>query len=801
LGRFFLLIASVLLLGGCATGAPEGTSGAGERFGFTEVAAWNAVARGEGREALAWYETRAAELERRGSRVPAALAYSAAAHVAEYLGNYQQSIRHGRRALGLLDPDSTSVATLDGLINATVGLGFTYAQVGDFPEARRQFEAGLRVGSRFPFFGPLSAEAGVRQGLAFVAWLEGDRAQAIREGESAIRLAEEFLAKLDTWGLFVPDAKRLRDLAERTRALTLLIIGRVQTELGRLADAERTLDHGAGAAARIGAGEAATIARAMLADVALRRGDHVRGEAEMKTALAESRRLGLTFVSTVALGGLAAAVAAQGRHAEALQAYGEAMRLVEDARNQFEDVGLRSQFLEDKQTIYQGAVLGALALGQIDEALGFAERSRARAFLDLLGNKTTLSKGTTQALAQEEARLRAQIAEARAFAGVQTPLGAQAPGAGGGRAPLEAAERAYREFLGRVRRENREQASLMAVEPITRNEVQAALPEGTTLLEYLVTETELVVWVVDRDRVNALRVPVPRATLVAEARALRQALSEQSPLAAVEAHGRRLYERLVAPIRSFLRNKALLIVPHDVLHYVPFAALRTPEERWLVEDYTLATLPSASVLKYLRHKGADASTRVLVLGNPELGPTLDLQYAEQEARTIGDRYSAATVLTRGEATEAKAKMLARAAGLLHFATHGELSERDPLTSALLLVPGGGEDGRLEVREIFALDLKAWLVVLSACETGLGRLSKGDELVGLQRAFLYAGTPAVITTLWKVDDEASFVLMREFYDRLPRLGPAAALREAQRVTMTRFAHPFAWAAFGLTGTPR
>jgi hypothetical protein len=156
------------------------------------------------------------------------------------------------------------------------------------------------------------------------------------------------------------------------------------------------------------------------------------------------------------------------------------------------------------------------------------------------------------------------------------------------------------------------------------------------------------------------------------------------------------------------------------------------------------------------------------------------------------------VLVRQEATEARTKSLIGGARLLHFATHGELNERDPLASGLLRSPGGGGDGRLEVREIFGLDLKAQLVVLSACETGLGQLSTGDELVGLQRAFLYAGSPAVVTTLWKVDDRASFTLMREFYDQLAKLDAAQALQAAQRAAMKEFPHPFAWAAFGLTG---
>src|SRR5262249_32607773 len=128
-------------------------------------------------------------------------------------------------------------------------------------------------------------------------------------------------------------------------------------------------------------------------------------------------------------------------------------------------------------------------------------------------------------------------------------------------------------------------------------------------------------------------------------------------------------------------------------------------------------------------------------------------------------------------------------------------ESDPLASALLLTPGAGEDGRLEVRELFGLDLRARLVVLSACETGLGKLSHGDDLVGLQRGFMYAGTPAVVTTLWKVDDRASYELIRAFYAHLASAGPMQALRQAQIAALGAFPHPFAWAAFGLSGVPR
>jgi CHAT domain-containing protein len=234
---------------------------------------------------------------------------------------------------------------------------------------------------------------------------------------------------------------------------------------------------------------------------------------------------------------------------------------------------------------------------------------------------------------------------------------------------------------------------------------------------------------------------------------------------------------------------------------MPFAALRSAAGRWLAEDFGLSTLPSASVLRYLGDKGVGVSDRALIVGNPDVGAGLALRWAEREARVVGQGAPGATVLVRADATEAQVKKLLESAGIIHFATHGELSESDPLSSALLLVPGDGEDGRLEVRELLGLDLHARLVVLSACETGLGKLSRGDELVGLQRAFLYAGTPTVVTTLWKVDDRASYELVRSFYEHLKKTGAADALRQAQLETMRTFPHPFAWAAFGLTGVPR
>ena len=141
-------------------------------------------------------------------------------------------------------------------------------------------------------------------------------------------------------------------------------------------------------------------------------------------------------------------------------------------------------------------------------------------------------------------------------------------------------------------------------------------------------------------------------------------------------------------------------------------------------------------------------------------------------------YPQASVYLEKEATEEKAKSLSPQNDIIHFATHAELNENDPLSSAVLLARSDKEDGRLEVREIFRMDLKASLVVLSACETGLGKLSSGDELVGLTRAFIYAGTPSVVASLWNVEDSSTAALMASFYKNLKTMTKVEALRQAQ-----------------------
>jgi CHAT domain-containing protein len=209
--------------------------------------------------------------------------------------------------------------------------------------------------------------------------------------------------------------------------------------------------------------------------------------------------------------------------------------------------------------------------------------------------------------------------------------------------------------------------------------------------------------------------------------------------------------------------------------------LKSP--RFLIEEYDIFYAPSASVLKFVlekRKKRKEVSGKVLAFGNPELeDESINLPHAEEEVRKIKESYPETSIYVKDKATEVKAKQLSGNYDIIHFASHGELNPQSPLFSCIKMAKEKDEDGRLEVHEIFNLDLEnASLVTLSACETGLGKLSKGDELIGLTRGFVYAGTPSIVASLWEVNDKSTSDLMSLFYKNLKTHSKVEALRMAQ-----------------------
>jgi CHAT domain-containing protein len=408
----------------------------------------------------------------------------------------------------------------------------------------------------------------------------------------------------------------------------------------------------------------------------------------------------------------------------------------------------------------------------------YNERVRSRVFLDVLGSRAQLSRIKSGVL-EEERALQERIAGLKASL---TSEGDEEHGIidrGALARELREAEKAYASFLEKVRKQDREQASLITVDPLTLSEVQQLLDPGTTLIEYFVNERDIFIWVVEKEKLQFHRVALAKEDLCKSVKSLRESIFSLGEKNKFDEASALLHKQLIEPLLPRITGKELIIVPHDVLHYLPFHALVGSDGRYLIEKYPLYYLSSASLLQFVKEKRKAGGEKVLAFGNPDLGdPEKNLQFAELEAKEVKAAYPESSVYIRKEATEEKSKAFSANRDILHFATHAELNENDPLSSAVLLAKEGKEDGRLEVREIFGMDLQANLVVLSGCETGLGKLSTGDELVGLTRAFIYAGTPSVVASLWSVDDSSTAHLMASFYRNLKTMSKVEALRQAQ-----------------------
>ena len=372
-------------------------------------------------------------------------------------------------------------------------------------------------------------------------------------------------------------------------------------------------------------------------------------------------------------------------------------------------------------------------------------------------------------------------------------------------------------------------APLAAPAATTADVIGLAKRLDSTLLMYWVTANRLFIWTVTpQGSIRSESVAVRESKL---ARLVRGTWPSENASAAA---WRELYDLLIRPVRDSLpaRPGALVtVIPHGPLTMLPFAALQSDRQRYLLEDYTLHYAPAAAVLDFTarqRRDGARLAT-TLVVADPsfsrrsKLDPLLPaLPGSRAEARAITQLVARdrVTVLQGTAATEAGVRDHSAGKGVLHFATHAIVSDADPFTSFLALgAAGNGSDGDgvLTAQEIYGLKLDADVVVLSACRSGGGRVT-GDGLATFARAFIYAGASSLITSVWDVADESSARLLPEFY-RAWRGGAskATALRTAQleflrnlRLGLVKVEtvaglvslpeHPALWAGFTLIGEP-
>jgi CHAT domain-containing protein len=334
------------------------------------------------------------------------------------------------------------------------------------------------------------------------------------------------------------------------------------------------------------------------------------------------------------------------------------------------------------------------------------------------------------------------------------------------------------------------------------------------LVEYLLGDSTSLAFLVTPDTIRVVDLGIGRRDLARLVELTRGSLEQRNSMrgdSLWRSPLRRLHEYLVAPIEAtglLVGVRRLVLVPHAELHYLPFAALLDPASRkYLVERFDLVEAPSASVWLALgeRRRVPPTAGVLAIAPRPDALPA-SLTEVQSIARLTG---AGTTVLTGAAASEAAFRREAPSRRIVHLASYGVLNKQNPLFSYIDLGPDASHDGRLDVHEVFGLGLTADLVVLSACQTGLGSgvladVPAGDDWVGLTRAFLQAGAGSVVATLWSVEDQATAALMERMYGAMASgAQPEAALAEAQRAMLGSGAmgHPFYWAGFVALGGAR
>jgi CHAT domain-containing protein len=448
----------------------------------------------------------------------------------------------------------------------------------------------------------------------------------------------------------------------------------------------------------------------------------------------------------------------------------------------------RASFLADKSDVYEPAVDLLLEKGDLQRAFELADRAKSRALVDALagGLDIRVRPKTAQHLP-----LVAELTNLRREHDMLITQAEASP-------RLAELERGIGQLLEELRLAGADDLERLSLLEAQVYSPQSQLDSGTALVEFYVIGADVVAFVMDRDRLRAQRIPSGMPGLTRLQRDLQLNLNAAAAApdrrSALEPNARallrRLYDAVLGPIATWLADyERLVIVPHGPLHRIPFAALHDGRG-YLIERFEVVLAPSASSLTFcLRPRGRSGS-HTLVVGNSAGGV---LPGVVDEARAIA-ALCGGDCLIEGEATVAELRRRARDADVIHLAAHGVSRLDAPLFSYLRLA-----DSNLTALDCFELELDCALVTLSACESGRGQVTAGDEQMGLPRAFLYAGARAVVHSLWRIDDRATQTLMQRMYAELKSgRGRGAALRTAQLNSLGQGVHPFLWAALTLVG---
>lgn len=688
-------------------------------------------------------------------------------------GNYNLALAYFQRALALKQEVGNQAVTASTLSS----LGLTYYLQGNRPMALEYYLKSLKQSDIY------GDRRQISYTLANIGQLErdkGDHDSALQHFRKSLALAEQLG---DRWGI----VQRLNDIAS---------VNNIQ---GDHANAFETASRGAA------------------------------------TARAISHRAALWKLLTTA----GVALRAMRKPAQAKRAFEESIAVIEELRALAGGGEQQQQaFFEDKVYPYHQMVTLLLEQNDASAAFTYAERAKARVLLDVLQNgRININKAMTALDQEQERKLNNQLLS------LSSQIAGESSQSETNHSRLNTLKLKQEEV--RLEREAF-RSSLYAKNPelkVRRGEAQPIVPEDTrallsdrqtVLLEYVVTDENAYLLVITDGPggVPALKsysLNTKTKALVELVTRFRSALARHD--LGFRELARQLYDLLLLPAREDLKaKKTMVVVPDGVLWELPFQALQSGEDRYVVEDHAISYAPSLTVLRETiatQHKEINKGTQMLlafanpgverrstaraesVATNVELRP---LPEAERQATLLQELYGQqdSKIYMRAEAREERAKAEAPDFRILVFATHAILNDANPMYSHIVLsqAKSPSEDGLLEAWELMNLDLQAQLVILSACETARGRVGAGEGIIGLTWALFVAGSPATVVSQWKIESASTTELMLEFHRHLrsklndPKstVTTAGALREAQLKLLRTpaYRHPFYWAAFVLVG---
>lgn len=495
-----------------------------------------------------------------------------------------------------------------------------------------------------------------------------------------------------------------------------------------------------------------------------------------------------------------------GDDARAVMAYRNAIDIIEKIRGNLTVDEFRSIFLENKREVYDRLIRLLMKNRMPDEAFRISEQARARAFYDILAGKKIDFRGALPGdlvTREQEKRLELQNLYRllqRSDAEFQGSIAGRASEMPKVMEELTRVQTEYEELLRMLKLNNPAYAEVIAAEPVTIEDVQSELNEKTALISYWVSEDGLSIWLIKPSGTEGFQVKTSYGRLYELIELARKSISSNDDKAANYSL-KELYNLLIYPVEKHLEGfRDIVFIPNGPLHFLPFQALKDRNDRYLIDKYNITYSPSASVYTVCNERPVPGGSKFLgvALSDMPIGGKPGLPGTEDELKNILPLFSESLSATGKNATETFVKRNAGSCSILHLATHGTYNYNQPLYSCLLFPATDEDDGRLNVWEVLEMKLNAKLVTLSACETGLGNVTRGDEMTGLSRAFLFAGSPSVVVSLWAVADYPTSFLMSAFYRNLKSYPASEALSLAQRETMKKYPQPLYWAPFVLIG---